>query len=183
MLDFDMPNRGGNIGPEQMEVDAVDDEDYDFDAFQRASSMYPSSGKQGTRPNHLSSSAAGKRKNNLDDFIQVTPRGRPAQSKPQAQQHGTPGTQHTSNANTSANTLRAPIGPSFSTYKYKQTAKKTSSNTSSSTDALGCCSDQHKHGPTVSIAASQPPGTTYTATDNMHVMSEKVPPLLFETKR
>lgn len=164
-----------------MEVDTVDDEDYDFDAFQRASSMYPSTnGKQGTRPNHLSSSAAGKRKNNLDDFIQVTPRGRPAQSNPQAQ-HGAASTQHTSNANTSANTMRAPIGPSFSTYKYKQTAKKTSNNTSSSTDALGCCSDQHKHGPTVSIAASNP-RTTYTATDHMHVMSQKVPLLLFETK-
>jgi hypothetical protein len=150
VLDFDMPNQHyQNNVPEQMDIDAAEDDSYDFDAFQRASAMYPStSGNKAARPNHLS---AVKRKNNLDDFIQVTPRGRAAPTKPTTQaQQNLSNTQQATSAN-NASTMRAPIGPSFSTYRYKQTAKK-SANTSAAGDVLGCCSD-HKRGPTVRLGS------------------------------
>jgi hypothetical protein len=149
VLDFDMPNHYQNNVPEQMDIDTAEDDSYDFDAFQRASAMYPStSGNKAARPNHLS---AVKRKNNLADFIQVTPRGRAAPTKPTTQaQQNLSNTQQATSAN-NASTMRAPIGPSFSTYRYKQTAKK-SANTSAAGDVLGCCSD-HKRGSTVRISS------------------------------
>lgn len=150
VLDFDMPNQHyQHRQPEPMDIDTADDDEanYDLDAFQRASAMYPSSsGSKLTRPNHLAT-ATPKRKNNLDDFIQVTPRGRAVQTKPAQAQQSTASSQHTNGTNAnSSNTLRAPIGPSFSTYRYKQTAKKSAST--STAEVLGCCAD-HRQGPTV----------------------------------
>ena len=147
MLDFDSPSPPENQF-ESMDIDNAEDDAYEVASFQRASAMYPSAGRQPARLNHQPT--ATKRKNNLDDFIQVAPRGR-APSKPMQSQHISSSNSQQTNNVSNTSTTRAPIGPSFSTYRYKQPAKKPqSSNSNTSSNSLGCCSET-KHGAMVAI--------------------------------